>query len=113
MSNKRRASIRRRRRQIQRNRRIALATILVLCSVFVFLSVGNISAKAHQESYKYYTDVKVTENDTLWSIAKKYRTKEYRTMNAYIKEVCKINGIGTEIYDGQILVIPYYSHELK
>ncbi len=108
---KRRSS--RRRKQIQRNRRIAFIACLMLCSVFLFMTAGNISASANQNTYKYYTDVKVQKDDTLWSIAKKYRTKEYATVKSYIAEVRSINGIGTEIYEGQVLVVPYYSGELK
>ncbi len=79
----------------------------------VVLTAGQISVTANQDQYKYYTNVTVSPNDTLWTIAEEYCTKEFGGMHNYIKEVCKINDIGYDIYPGQVIIVPYYSDELK
>ena len=52
--------------------------------------------------------------DTLWDIAKEYRTEEYSDISSYIAEVREINHLSSnQITDGMYLCIPYYSEEYK
>lgn len=102
-----------RRRQVQRNRRIALFVCLLLCSIIIVMTAGHTRVTAHQDTFKYYTDVTVKEHDTLWTIAESYYSKEFKDMHSYIDEVCEINHIGRDIYPGQIIIVPYYSGEVK
>ena len=48
-------------------------------------------------------------------IADRYMTEEYASPKEYIKEVQKINSLKNidRIYEGQRIVIPYYSTQLK
>ena len=65
-------------------------------------------------TYKYYTSIRVSSGDTLWDIAKEYRTEEYSDISSYIAEVREINHLSSnQITDGMYLCIPYYSEEYK
>lgn len=89
-----------------------LAIVLVsLC--FSFITNADSAAKRH--AYKYYTEITVSEGDSLWDIAQHYMTEEYDSPKAYIKEVKDINALldADQIYSGQHLIIPYYSTEFK
>ena len=56
----------------------------------------------------------VSSGDTLWDIAKEYRTEEYSDISSYIAEVREINHLSSnQITDGMYLCIPYYSEEYK
>lgn len=110
---KKKMSAKRRRRIAERNRRVGLFICLLLCSFMIILTAGQTIVTANQESYKYYTNITVNSDDTLWTIAEEYYSKEFKDMHKYIKEVCEINDIGYDIYPGQVIIVPYYSSELK
>ncbi len=106
----------RRRRELRlKLTKLFLMFVLVLVAVFGVQSISAIAHAAGNEepSYKYYTQITVESGDTLWSIAKEHMDEEhYSGVNAYIKEVCTINGCKADsIKSGQNLIIPYYSAE--
>jgi len=97
-------------------RRKFLISIVTVCSVMI-LSIGIngflSNAKednASQVSYKYYTSITVSSQDTLWSIAEKYMDIEhYHSINDYIQEVKAMNHLQNDIITyGEHLIIPYY-----
>ena len=50
----------------------------------------------------------------MWDIAEKYASSEYESLEAYIREVRRINHLdGDTIYAGSYLCIPYYSSAYK
>lgn len=104
------------RREVVRNQKLALISILfvAITLIIVFCISGSIKAQAAsaEPTYKYYTSIEIHSGDTLWSIADDYITDDYEDMNAYITEICSINHISEdEIHSGQYITIPYYSHE--
>ncbi len=106
--------MKRRRRQIQRNRRVAIFFTLVLTVLTGSVLSNRSQAQAQRQPlYKYYTDVRVHRGDTLWSIAREYMTDGYASTAEYIKEIKEINQLGAELQYGQLLLIPYYSDERK
>lgn len=91
-----------------------IALLLGMC-IGWFLGKGQVvsaeSTAAGEISNKYYTSVRIEPGDTLWTIAEKYRTKEYSDMNLYIKEIKECNGLYSDkITEGCYLLIPYYSN---
>lgn len=104
------------RRRAKRNRRVAIIAALICVFVIGLICGGRlVKASRHDRgAYKYYTSITVDCNETLWDIANEYMTEEYASVNDYIREVQEINSIvGTEIYYGEDLLVPYYSVELK
>ena len=86
--------------------------IVIICSVFWSSIVTQ--AAPSKETYKYYTSIQIKSGDTLWEIAGKYMSNEYKDRKEYMKEVCSINHISeNEIHAGQFLVVPYYSEEIN
>ena len=101
-------------RQVRRNRRIVLIMVIIFAAVLFSVLFNRLHVFAEKPmTYKYYTQVRVERNDTLWSIAEKYMTDEYISMNQYVREVQKINDIGPVVEYGQYLMVPYYSEERK
>lgn len=110
-------SSRARRKRVKRIRNtVTVGTLLFLLLIGTFaLTAKTASADgAENKRFKYYTSITVNDGDTLWAIADAHMSKEYKTINAYIKEVQTINHLsGTDIISGNSLVIPYYSDEYK
>lgn len=102
----------RRRMELRRKFRMFIMTIclVIIFSIGVNGFLSNAKDKNSQISYKYYTSITVSKEDTLWSIAEKYMDKEhYDSMNDYIKEVKNMNHLKNDIITyGEHLIVPYY-----
>lgn len=104
---------RRRQRQVQKN----IALLITAAILVIFFSIAFSSIFAHaitaekEQSFKYYTSIEVKYGETLWSIAEQNMdTDHYSDINAYIKEVKKINLLNEDdIKAGQHIIIPYYT----
>ena len=91
--------------------RTACLSAAVLCIVFaatIHISGSSESEIAAEEADSVsYMTIRVSEGDTLWSIADEYMGPEYESREEYIETVMEIN----DVYDGNIhagsyLVIP-------
>jgi len=110
--NRRRNTKKRRQRQLL----CSFIGILVLGSVLITMSAGEINAESDltRNTYKYYTTIYVERGDSLWSIAKEYTSKEYKHLDDYIDEVIQINHLnGSNVQHGTYICVPYYSTEHK
>jgi hypothetical protein len=90
--------------------------MLILGMIFMISSADKINAESDLDrtTYKYYTNVYVERGDSLWSIANKYMTTEYKNQDDYIEEVMEINHLASmDITHGSNLYVPYYSKEHK
>lgn len=102
------------------NRRVyfntaVISCIAIFCVIFssiIIVKANGTSAPIHAE-YKYYTSIDIEKNDTLWSIANKYAySSDNNTVANYVNDLKKINNISTDcIYQGQKLIVYYYSDE--
>jgi hypothetical protein len=108
-----------RRKQVVRIYRFVLCGVclvfVALALSFCFRFVSKADTAAPRQAYKYYTDIVIQDGESLWEIADRYMTEEYASPKEYIKEVQKINSLKNidRIYEGQRIVIPYYSTQLK
>ena len=90
---------------------IIIVLVLIFIMVFVF---GGTKASADTNlrvnERKYFTGYVVQSGDTLWDIAGKYMTEEYRDRNEYIKEVAISNQMDSyDITPGKLIILPYYA----
>lgn len=66
-------------------------------------------AKAANQQELSFKSVKVSVNDTLWSIAKENYSAEYGTFKEYVQEIMRCNSLSSEdINAGSSLIIPIY-----
>lgn len=101
--------------EVKRNIKLLIFSVLLIISLTIGLG-SFISKAATTESeiyYKYYTQIEIEANDTLWCIANDYKGGHYENTQAYINEVLTINNRSDEdIRTGEYLIIPYYSKDL-
>lgn len=54
--------------------------------------------------------IQIKTGDTLWSIAEKYYSPEYDSINAYVNDIKECNNISSDtIHAGNYLIVPYYN----
>lgn len=111
----RRRMYRRRKRvhAFQRKMTILFITIMILVCSVISLNVFNAKAKSAQSDktlYKYYKNVEIQPEDTLWDLAKENYCAEKQSFEEYIQEVKNINHLENDaIIAGNYIVLPYYS----
>lgn len=120
----------RKRRQIRRRRvRFFMVLCCIVCFLCGFTFRGSIrtayadsdspkasaispevqSSDTSNATKKYYMSVVVEAGDSLYSIAKKYYSEDYESIEKYILEIKKVNRIRSDyICQGSYLTIPYY-----
>ena len=103
-----------RRKQAVRRQRFGLMLgLLVILASFTVLS-GFSHPGQVKDSYLYYTAVTVDRGDTLYGIASEYVNQQPHSLSRYIDEIMELNNMkAPTVYYGQVLIIPYYSKELK
>lgn len=94
---------------------VIVVIILVFIMVFVFAGTkASADTNLRVNERKYFTSYVVESGDTLWDIAGKYMTREYRDRNEYIREVAVTNQMNSdELRPGQLLLLPYYADAPK
>ena len=86
--------------------------ILLFLAVLFFLPGKNASAKNSIEPVYKIASVPVETGDSLWSIASKYYSKEFSSLQDYISEIKRMNCMMDDtVYAGGYLLVPYYSNE--
>ncbi len=113
----------------KRRRKLYIKKVLIVLSAFLFVSGLGISLGSNlvsaQDNHvdtsltkhhtvqtsvqKCYKSIQIARGDTLWDIAKKYRTNAYDSTKEYIQEIKEVNELlEDDIHEGQYLTIPYY-----
>ncbi len=94
-----------------------VSALLIVMTIATFsLSISSFASEREGgSSYKYYTSYTVKDGDNLSRLADEYMTKEYSSAGKYISEVVSINHLlsASDIYAGQVIILPYYSMDLK
>lgn len=87
---------------------LALIIILLILSLSV-LAVRQKTVKKADNSNITYMSVYIETDDTLWSIAYKYYSEEFGSIEDYIKEIKKCNSLKSDaIYAGRHIIVPVY-----
>lgn len=97
---------------------ILLTTILLITvSSILFgssFSAAHESAKESPVTYKYYKSIIIQDGDTLWDIACKYKTDDYKDTQEYVDELKGINSLDSDnIQESKHLMIVYYAEEFQ
>lgn len=86
---------------------ILFAVIFIL---FLLLAPTDVTAQKLRDSRKEIVSVQINKGDTLWSIASRYMTDDYKDMNSYIDEIKETNGLSSDmIHEGGYIVVPYFA----
>lgn len=91
--------------------------IAFISLVFIFLIVITVRSNAFSGGHpktnreKIYISITIKPGDTLWSIAERYTSEEYTSINDYVKELKTLNkiGYGGAIRAGEKLLAFYYA----
>lgn len=107
----------RRKRELKKH---FLITIFTICMITILaITFGSSFSKAKdsntdKQSYKYFTSIMIETGDSLYSIASKNMSAEFKSVKNYINEIKHINSLEENtIHAGQYLIIPYYSEEFR
>jgi len=90
----------------------SVVVIMVALFLIVLLLLPEREAYAENTSAKTYSiiSVQIEEGDSLWSLASEYYTKEFASVNAYITEIKRMNGLSSDtLYAGNYLLIPHFT----
>lgn len=97
---------------------IGKVAFLVLFMVALFLIVLFVlperTAAAGNSAGGTYTitSVQIEEGDSLWSIASAYYTEEFSSVDKYIAEIKRMNGLSSDLlYAGSYILIPQFVAE--
>ena len=83
-------------------------TFMVITVLIASMAIGALFPVTAIGKGPEYTEVKVKDGDTLWSIAKAYGDPA-RDIRENIYEICRINDISAEsLYAGAVIVVPQY-----
>lgn len=89
---------------------IAIGALLIVILFTVIFTTKTVTAKREIDRVKQVTSLQIQKGDTLWSIATRYISDEYKDVNEYINEIMYSNGLESEdINAGHYIIIPYYA----
>lgn len=85
-----------------------IAAALVL-GIFCITTTVKASTKSNRDIK--VKSIIIEEGDTLWDIATENYTKEYDSINTYIKAIKECNQLTSDtIHTGMYLIVPYYQN---
>ena len=89
----------------------ALFIILLFMAVLFLLPGKTAAAKNTPESVYKIAAVSIEAGDSLWSIATEYYSSEFSSIEEYISEINRMNGLKSDtIYAGNYILVPYYTN---
>ena len=85
-----------------------IVLFLGVCFFSSLNDTGKVSASTSNQ--KYFVCIEINHGDTLWSIADTYISEEYSSVDEYVEELKKLNGLKSDkIFCGATLVVPYFA----
>lgn len=92
------------------NKAFLVFTLIFLLAVSLFFVTSTFAAEKDMPRVKTVTSIQIEAGDTLWTIAEEYYSEEFGSIEAYISEIKKSNGLKNDtIHSGAYLIIPYYT----
>ncbi|CRZ34394.1 LysM domain-containing protein [Herbinix hemicellulosilytica] len=89
---------------------LGLAIIIIIIILTVLFTTKTATATNSNKRVKQVTSVQIQNGDTLWSIASRYMSCEYKDLNEYVEEIMLSNGLTSEkIHAGNYIIVPYYT----
>lgn len=77
--------------------------------VLFFLPQRTASADNKAAGTYTITSVQIEEGDSLWSIAKDHYSEEFSSLNSFISEIKRMNGLTSDtLYAGSYILVPQY-----
>lgn len=104
-----------RRKTVSGITKFVLALMLVAAAVCIILFSNKNVVSADESGTairlnKYYKSITIEPGDTLWSIAQEYKSGDYPSTEAYVRELMDINGVHNgNITAGRKLIVAYYA----
>ncbi len=94
-------------RGIYSGQTVSIFLLLIIFSAIFYL--GQTIVRADTAPKQFYVDSRIVRSgDTLWDIAKLYKSDYYKTTAEYVEAIKKCNGITEDtIKAGTYLIIPY------
>ena len=87
---------------------LTLIIILLILGLSILYTNKKNTSKADNSNITYMS-VYIETDDTLWSIAYKYYSEEFGSIEDYIKEIKKCNSLKSDaIYAGRHIIVPVY-----
>ena len=107
-------------RRLMRQKRMYRNAIIISIFFLFIIAIGRIitvdasdNGSKKENMIRYCTSISIESNDTLWAIAQKYNNGE-ESNSHYINSIKSINNMTSDtLYDGQTLIVYYYSSEVK
>lgn len=95
---------------------IALTTLIIFMWLSIVIVSGSVTTGNNNDieqnnmySGRYYMNIQVNKDDTLWSIADRYNNST-ENITSYINSLKHLNNIdGDTIYAGDTIIIYYYT----
>ena len=90
--------------------KITIVSIIIVMAVFGIVHiVYATSVDTKDEKMLSYVSVCINKDDTLWGIADKYFSDEFGSVEKYVQEIKRCNGLKSDaIYSGRYIVVPLY-----
>lgn len=89
---------------------IAIITALSIALLSISIISTHVSAKKTTDRVKVVKSIKIERGDTLWGIAKEYISDEYDSIQTYINEIKRSNGLLSDtIHEDSYIIVPYYT----
>ena len=103
-------SKKRRNRELQRHILIFILSLLLI-SVMALLFFGTKSSAAEKNgTCKCYASVQIEPGDTLYELAGRFYSSEFRSIERMVSEIKTINNMDNDrVISGLYIIIPYYT----
>ena len=89
---------------------MGIAVIFVIIILTIIFTTKTATATNNNKRVKQVASVQIQKGDTLWSIASRYMSCEYKNLNEYIEEIMLSNGLTSDkIHAGNYIIVPYYT----